>query len=211
MRPSRQRSQRGSWVLFGSGELNHMEHEMKILGLAGSLRGASFNRALLRAALDLAPGEVETEVFDSLGAVPFYDGDVEESGNPEVIEDLRRAIAGADALLIVTPEYNGGTSGVLKNALDWASRGPVRLLAGKPVAVMGASPGRNGAQGGIDSVAHTLRRTRSDVLDHVVAVPFAAGAFDENLSLVDARVRDEVALLMAELADRVRTSVALAA
>ena len=184
---------------------------MKILGLAGSLRGASFNRALLRAALDLAPGEVETAVFDSLGAVPFYDGDVEESGNPEVIEDLRRAIAGADALLIVTPEYNGGTSGVLKNALDWASRGPVRLLAGRPVAVMGASPGRNGAQGGIDSVAHTLRRTRSDVLDHVVAVPFAADAFDENLSLVDARVRDEVALLMAELADRVRTSVALAA
>jgi len=197
--------------LFGSGELNHMEHKMKILGLAGSLRGASFNRALLRAALDLAPGEVETEVFDSLGAVPFYDGDVEESGNPEVIEDLRRAIAGADALLIVTPEYNGGTSGVLKNALDWASRGPVRLLAGKPVAVMGASPGRNGAQGGIDSVAHTLRRTRSDVLDHVVAVPFAADAFDENLSLVDAPVRDEIAALMAELADQVRTSVALAA
>ena len=188
-----------------------MEHEMKILGLAGSLRGASYNRALLRAALELAPGEVETEVFDSLGALPFYDGDLEESGHPAIIEDLRRAIAGADALLIVTPEYNGGMSGVLKNALDWASRGPVRLLAGKPVAVMGTSPGRNGAQAGIDSVVHTLRRTRSDVLDHVVAVPFAADAFDENLSLVDARVRDEVAALMAELADRVRTSVALAA
>jgi len=210
MGPSGQRSQPGSGSHLGR-ELNDMEHEMKILGLAGSLRGASFNRALLRAALELGPGEVETEVFDSLGALPFYDGDLEESGHPAVIEDLRRAIAGADALLIVTPEYNGGMSGVLKNALDWASRGPVRLLAGKPVAVMGASPGRNGAQAGIDSVVHTLRRTRSDVLDHVVAVPFAADAFDENLSLVDARVRDEVAALVAELADRVRTSVALAA
>jgi chromate reductase, NAD(P)H dehydrogenase (quinone) len=188
-----------------------MEHEMKILGLAGSLRRASFNRALLGAALELAPGDVETEVFASLGALPFYDGDLEGSGNPAVIEDLRRAIARADALLIATPEYNGGTSGVLKNALDWASRGPVRILAGKPVAVMGASPGRNGAQGGIDSVVHTLRRTRSDVLDHVVAVPFAADAFDENLGLVDMRVHDEVALLMAELSDRVRTSIALAA
>jgi chromate reductase len=187
-----------------------MEHEMKILGLAGSLRRASFNRALLGAALELAPGDVETEVFASLGTLPFYDGDLEEAGNPAVIEDLRRAIAGADALLIVTPEYNGGTSGVLKNALDWASRGPTRLLAGKTVAVMGTSPGGNGAQGGIESVVRTLRRTRSDVLDHVIAVPSAASAFDEELTLTDPRIRDEVAQLMAELADRAHTA-ALAA
>ena len=184
---------------------------MKILGIAGSLRRDSYNRALLRTAVELAPGGVETEVFDALGAIPFYDGDLEAAGHPAVVEDLRQAIAEADALLIVTPEYNGGMSGVLKNALDWASRGPVRLLAGKPIAVMGASPGRGGAHGGIESVVHTLGRTRSHVIDRVVAVPFAADAFDEELRLTDPRVRDEVAQLMAELAERARTTVALAA
>jgi len=184
---------------------------MMILGLAGSLRGASYNRALLRAALELAPGEVQTQTFDALGALPFYDGDLEAAGHPAIVDELRQAIASADALLITTPEYNGDTSGVLKNALDWASRGPVRLLAGMPVAVMGASPGGNGAQGGIESVVRTLRRTRSDVLDRVVAVPHAAEAFDEALTLTDPRVRDEVAQLMAELADRARATVALAA
>jgi chromate reductase len=184
---------------------------MKILGLAGSLRRASYNRALLRAALELAPTHVETQVFDALGALPFYDGDLEAAGYPAIVEELRREVAAADALLIATPEYNDGTSGVLKNALDWASRGPVRLLAGKPVLVLGASPGGSGAQGGIESVVRTLRRTRSDVLDHVVAVPFAAEAFDEELTLADPRVRAEIAGLMGELADRVRPMAALAA
>ena len=114
---------------------------------------------------------------------------MEAAGLPALVGDLRQAIADADALLIVTPEYNDGMSGVLKNALDWASRGPIRLLACKPVAVMGTSPGRNGAQGGIESVVHTLRRTRSDVLDHVIAVPFAADAFDEELTLRPSRPR----------------------
>jgi chromate reductase len=188
-----------------------MEHAMKILGLAGSLRRASYNRALLQAALELAPSGWETETFDSLGTLPFYDGDLEAAGHPAVVGDLRRAIAEADALLITTPEYNDGTSGVLKNALDWASRGPTRLLAGKPVAVLGTSPGGNGAKGGIESVVRTLRRTRSDVLDHVIAVPSAAAAFDEELSLTDPRVRDEVAQLMAELVDRACATAALAA
>jgi chromate reductase len=188
-----------------------VEHDMKILGLAGSLRRASYNQALLRAALELAPSGWETEMFDSLGALPFYDGDVEAAGHPAAVGDLRRAIAEADALLIATPEYNDGTSGVLKNALDWASRGPTRLLAGKPVAVMGTSPGGNGAKGGIESVVRTLRRTRCDVLDHVIAVPSAAVAFDEELTLADPRVRYEVAQLMAELADRAHAAAALAA
>jgi len=184
---------------------------MKILGLAGSLRRASYNRALLRAALELAPSDVETETFEALGALPFYDGDLEAAGYPAVVEELRRAIAAADALLITTPEYNDGTSAVLKNALDWASRGPVRLLAGKPVAVLATSPGGNGAQGGIESVVRTLRRTRSDVLDHVIAVPYAAEVFDQELRLADPRVRAEVAGLLAELADRARPMAALAA
>jgi chromate reductase len=184
---------------------------MKILLMVGSLREASYNRALVRAAAQLAPSDVTTEAFDELGALPFYDGDLEAAGQPAIVEDLRQAIADADALLIATPEYNGVTSGVLKNALDWASRGPIRVLAGKPVAVVGASTGRSGARGGIESVVRILGRTRSDVLDQVVAVPFVAQAFDDELTLTDPRVRAEVEGLVAELADRARTTAALAA
>jgi len=188
-----------------------MDETIRIVILAGSLRRDSYNRALTRAAAQLAPIGVSTETFDELGALPFYDGDLEAAGNPLIVDDLRRAIANADALLIATPEYNGATSGVLKNALDWASRGPIRILAGKPVAVIGTSTGGGGAQGGIESVVRILHRTRSDVLDHVVAVPFAAKAFDDDLALADPAVRSAVAELMAELADRARKTATLAA
>ena len=179
--------------------------------LAGSLRRDSYNRALLRSAERLTPSGVTTVTFDGLGALPFYDGDVEDAGLPATVVALRRAIVDADALLIATPEYNGATSGVLKNALDWASRGPARILAGKPVAVMGASTGRGGAGGGIESVIRILARTRSDVLDRVVAVPFAAGAFDDDLVLTDAGIRADVEGLVLALADRARNIAALAA
>lgn len=188
-----------------------MNETTKILILTGSLRRDSYNRALARAAAQLAPSGVSTVTFDGLGALPFYDGDLENEGLPATVAVLRRAIVEADALLIVTPEYNGATSGVLKNALDWASRGPDRILAGKTVAVMGASTGGSGAKGGIESVARILSRTRSDVLDHVVAVPFAAQAFDDDLTLVDPDVRAEVAELATELAHHARSTRALAA
>jgi chromate reductase len=183
---------------------------VRILVLVGSLRQDSYNRALASAASRLIPGDVSTETFD-IGALPFYDGDLEAAGLPAIVEDLRRAIVEADALLLVTPEYNGATSGVLKNALDWASRGPVRILAGKPVAVMGASTGGSGAQGGIDSVVRILSRTRSQVLDHTVAVPFAAQAFDDDLVLTARGARDEIAEMLATLIDRARAHAAVAA
>ncbi len=188
-----------------------MDEPIRILMLAGSLRRDSYNRALLRAAARFAPSGVSTVTFDGLDALPFYDGDVEDAGLPVSVVALRRAIVDADALLIATPEYNGATSGVLKNALDWASRGPVRILAGKPVAVMGASTGGGGARGGIESVVRVLARTRSDVLDHVVAVPFATRAFDEDLALHDPDIRAGIAELVAALVDRARTTTALAA
>ena len=184
---------------------------MKILGMAGSLRVGSYNRALLRTALEQVPIGVTVEIFGELGALPYFDEDLEAAGAPAIVVDLRRAIADADALLVVTPEYNGGTSGVLKNALDWASRGPVRVLAGKPVAIMGTSTGGGGAQGGIESVGRLLRRTRSDVLEHTVAVPLAAEAFDSRLCLVDREVSAEVRAIVSELAVRARTEAPLAA
>ena len=179
----------------------------RILGIAGSLRGASFNRALLRAAVEMAPSGVEITTFDELGALPFYDGDIEAAGEPLAVRALRVAIDAADAVLIATPEYNDGTSAVLKNAIDWASRPPQRALRGKPVAVMGASVTPSGARGGIESVKRSLRRAGSEVLDEQVAVPSAAGAFDADLHLTDDLVRAEVAGLAATLAARARDVV----
>ena len=161
----------------------------RILGIAGSLRSASFNRALLRAAVELAPAGVEITTFDELGALPFYDGDVEAAGEPVAVRALRAAIDAADAVLLVTPEYNDGTSAVLKNAIDWASRPPQRTLAGKLIAVMGSSVTPSGARGGIESVRRSLRRAGSEVLDEQVAIPSVTGVFDEDLHLADDLVR----------------------
>jgi chromate reductase len=188
-----------------------MSDTTTILALVGSLRRDSYNRALARAAAELAPRGVSVVIHDTLASVPFYDGDVEAAGNPATVEQLRAAVAGADALLVVTPEYNGSTSGVLKNTLDWASRGPDRILVGKPAAVMGASPGAGGAAGGIDSVVRTLRRVRSQVLDRTVSVPHASQAFGAELELVAPGVRDEIAALLAELAEEARGAESLAA
>src|SRR5258706_2237401 len=117
---------------------------MTVLGFAGSLRRASDNRGLIRAAAELAPPGIAVEIFD-LGDLPFYNQDVEDAGEPAGVVAFKRAIAQADALLIATPEYNHGIPGVLKNAIDWASR-PYAESAwhGKPIAIMGTSPGPSG-------------------------------------------------------------------
>lgn len=118
---------------------------MRVLGIAGSLRQGSYNRALLRAAQELAPAEMEIATFDQLGSIPLYNEDVRAQGDPAPVAALKEAIRGADALLIVTPEYNYSIPGVLKNAIDWASRPPQDSpLDGKPVALMGASTGSFG-------------------------------------------------------------------
>jgi chromate reductase len=182
-------------------------HPTRLLGMAGSLRDASFNRALLRAAVELAPSGVQITTFDELGALPFYDGDVEAAGEPVAVRALRTAIDATDAILVVTPEYNDGTSAVLKNAIDWASRPPQRTLRGKLVAVMGASVTPSAARGGIESVERSLRRAGSEVLAEQVAVPSVASAFDQDLRLTDPLVRAEVAGLVAALAARARAAL----
>ena len=117
---------------------------VKVLGIAGSLREGSYNRALLRAAREAAPDGLEIEIFDNeiFKGIPLYNEDVRAKGDPEPAEALKQAIREADALVIATPEYNHSVAGVLKNALDWASRPPDGTpLHGKPVAIMGASTG----------------------------------------------------------------------
>ena len=115
-----------------------------VLGLSGSLRKGSFNTALLRAASELLPGDATLDVR-TLHGIPLYDGDVEASvGIPAAVTVLKEAFAAADGVLLATPEYNNGIPGVFKNGIDWLSRPPAdsaRLFSGKPVALIGASPG----------------------------------------------------------------------
>jgi chromate reductase, NAD(P)H dehydrogenase (quinone) len=113
---------------------------LNVLGIAGSLRRGSHNRMALRAAQRLAPAGMVVEAYEGLGEIPPYDEDVRAAGLPAAVEDLRRRIAAADALLLVTPEYNYSVPGVLKNAIDWASRPPDQPFEDKPVAIMSASP-----------------------------------------------------------------------
>lgn len=120
-----------------------MAELIKILGISGSLRKGSYNTAALRAARKLVPKGATMETFD-IASIPLYNEDVKVAGFPPSVQDLRNRIAAADALLIVTPEYNYSVPGVLKNAIDWASRPPDQPFNGKPIAVMGASPGMIG-------------------------------------------------------------------
>ena len=118
-----------------------------LIGISGSLRRGSFNSALLRAASELMP-KGDRMIIHSIGGIPLYDGDVEAAdGIPETVIVLKDAIASSDGLLLVTPEYNNSIPGVFKNAIDWLSRPPAdikRVFRGRPVALLGASPGAFG-------------------------------------------------------------------
>jgi chromate reductase len=170
---------------------------MRILGIAGSLRERSYNRALLRAARELLPEGVELVDYDVRG-LPFYDGDVEAAGDPEAVVRFKQAIREADAVLIATPEYNRGVPGVLKNAIDWASRPPLASpLTGKPVAVMGASTGRGGTARAQEQLRAALEFSRATVVEQPeVLVPEAFMRFDEQGELVDDGIRGELAELL---------------
>ncbi len=113
---------------------------MKILGISGSLRKGSYNTLALRAAQKLVPQGISMEIAD-ISQVPMYNDDVRTAGVPDAVQALREQVRLADAVLLVTPEYNFSIPGVLKNTLDWLSRPPEPPFEGKPVAIMGASPG----------------------------------------------------------------------
>jgi chromate reductase len=164
---------------------------VKVCGIAGSLRRGSYNRSLLRAAVELAPERMTITVFDRLGEVPLYDADVEAQGDPEAVVALKSAIREADALLIATPEYNYGVPGVLKNAIDWASRPPSgSVLAGKPTALLGASPGRTGTARAQLALRQSFVFTQTPVLPGPeVLVGEAQKKLTEDGTLSDERTR----------------------
>ena len=179
---------------------------MKILGIAGSLRAGSHNRALLRAAAELAPEGVEIAIWERLRDLPHYDGDLDVEGKrPDVVAELKREIGAADALLIATPEYGYSIPGVLKNAIDWASRPGYRSeLVGKPVAIMGASGGAIGTARAQAHLRETLYSTLARVFPHPgVAVGGAGGRFADG-RLTDEATRRFVALFLRQFARFVR-------
>ncbi|MDR9418540.1 NADPH-dependent FMN reductase [Gracilimonas sp.] len=130
---------------------------MKILAFAGSLRTGSFNKSLLRASKELAPEEMEIHIFD-LEGIPLFNADVEEEGDPERVTAFKESIRTADGILIASPEYNHGMTGVTKNAIDWASRSAKDApISGKPAAVFGASPSVTGTARSQDQLRQSLK------------------------------------------------------
>jgi chromate reductase len=174
---------------------------LTFLGVAGSLRTASYNRGLIRAAEDVAPAGVRVVPYD-LAALPMFNADVEADGDPPAVADFKRAIGAADALLIATPEYNHCVPGVLKNAIDWASRPPRQsVLTGKPVAIMGASTSGGATARAQAHLRDGLAYTNGFVLPlPEVLVGLAREKFDEAGNLTDPGTREEVRDLLVSLA-----------
>jgi chromate reductase, NAD(P)H dehydrogenase (quinone) len=173
---------------------------LNILGICGSLRKGSFNLMALKTAQELAPVGMIIERFD-IAPIPLYNEDVKAQGFPPVVAELRAKIKAADGLLLVTPEYNYSIPGVLKNAIDWASRPPEQPFDGKPIALMGASGGAHGtarAQYHLRQVfiflnAHILNRPE-------VFIGAAQTKFSAEGKLTDQSTRDLIAAMLAQFA-----------
>jgi chromate reductase, NAD(P)H dehydrogenase (quinone) len=174
---------------------------IRLLGLSGSLRRASANTAALRVAAELAPDGVDV-LLHPLDDVPLYNGDVEaRDGFPASVSALRRAVARADGLLLASPEYNWSTTAVLKNAIDWASRGPESPLDHKPTALLSAA----GGSGGRRAQAHLrdiLAHNEVDVLDEAVQIARGTRHLADG-ELATPEHRQAIAALVAALAERV--------
>jgi len=185
-----------------------MADALRILGIAGSLRAGSLNRALLRAAVDLAPEDMTIEVFD-LAAVPLYNGDVEAAGDPPGVAAFKQVIVAADGVLMATPEYNHGVPGVMKNAVDWASRPPREApLGGKPVGLIGASPGQTGTARGQSQLRQAFEFTNSYCMPQPELLVFKAHEkFDAEGRLTDAATGEYLQRYLAAFGEWVRRFV----
>ena len=185
-----------------------LKAKMTVLGIGGSLRDGSYNRALLRAAQELAPSEMEIHIFDNatLASIPLFNEDIRQQGEPETVQILKQEIHRADALLFAIPEYNYSMSGVLKNAIDWASRPPNESpLDGKPVALMGASTGISGTIRAQMHFRQVCVFTNMFPLNRPqVFVAEAAKKFNANGELIDENSREFVRQLMEALLDWTR-------
>jgi len=180
---------------------------MQILGISGSLRRESYNRRLLGVAgRDLPPGVSLTE-WAGLAGLPAFDED-READAPTAVRELRTAIAGADALLISTPEYNASLPGALKNALDWASRPfPGSVLQDKPVAVIGASTGLFGAVWAQAEARKVLKASGARVIETELPFGTAEAAFGPDGRLVDPELAQNLRDLLGEIVTEIRAPI----
>jgi len=184
---------------------------MKVLGIAGSLRPDSYNRALLVAAAELFPADVEFELWDGLKAVPPYDEVDDVIPAPAAVVRLRDAVAGADAVLFATPEYNSSIPGQLKNAVDWASRPlATNVLRNKPVAVVGASTGAFGAVWAQAELRKVLSTIGARVVDRELPIPQALETLGEEGLPRDPAARDVMRGTLGELLELARPQRAAA-
>lgn len=172
---------------------------MKILGISGSLRRDSHNTRLLRAAADLLPSGSELEVWDGLRDVPPFDED-HESDPAAAVQAFRAKVEEADAVFFVTPEYNAGIPGQLKNAVDWLSRPyPENALKGKPVAAIGASTGLFGAIWAQDQLRKAVQFAGANVLDVELPVGQAHETLDDAGLPIDPEQRDALRGVLTDL------------
>jgi chromate reductase len=173
---------------------------MKVLGISGSLRRDSYNSALLRAAAERLPAGVELVEYERLREIPPYDADVEEVGAPTVVEDLRKAIREADAVLIATPEYNHSLPGQLKNALDWISRPAGKsALMGKPAAAIGASTGMFGAVWAQAEARKVLAALGGRVVEAELPIPRAQEHYENGRLELAPEQSEQLQEILAEL------------
>ena len=178
---------------------------MRVLAISGSLRADSLNTRLLREIAERAPAGVEIDLWDGLGAIPPYDQDSDREPAPAAVAELRDAIAQADGLLFATPEYNSSIPGVLKNAIDWASRPRATTpLQGKPAAVVGATTGRFGAVWAQADLRKVLASTGARVIDLELPVATADKRLaDHGELLADHQLRERASELLDALAGEI--------
>jgi chromate reductase len=179
-------------IIMSRGKIN-------VLGISGSLRKKSYNTAALYAAAKIAPKEMAINIFD-IAPIPLYNEDIREQGFPEAVEEFRRQIKNSDAILIVTPEYNYSIPGVLKNAIDWASRPPEQPFDGKPMAIMGASPSVFGSARAQYHLRQAFVYLNPYILNRPeIMISNAASKFDGDGDLTDDKTRDIIKMLLDEL------------
>jgi chromate reductase len=173
---------------------------VEIAGIAGSLRSASWARSLLRAAANRQPVNVRVTVWDGLDAVPLFNEDAEDPV-PAGVAEMRQLIEKSDALLIATPEYNRAIPGVLKNALDWASRPyGASVLTDKPVAVVGTSPLPSGAASALSDVQGVLSILRAEVVEADLAIGQVHTRIDAEGRISDPELAARITELLVKLA-----------
>jgi NAD(P)H-dependent FMN reductase len=182
---------------------------MKIVGVSGSLRRGSLNTMLLHALAAAAPKDCQF-ILGSIAGIPLYNGDDEAaSGMPAAVANLKEAIAGADGLVLVTPEYNNSIPGVAKNAIDWCSRPPEdarKVFGGKPVALAGASPGGFGTVLSQNAWLPVFRTLGAELWSGSrLLVSRAGGAFDEHGHIKDAALGENVRKYIEGFASYVRS------